>query len=227
MSKKLTSKKDMIDFISNQYRYDLMSSWNNARGYAYNVKIHNLSSLSNEERNNLYEIVSDENLSSDFYDTINSEIAMWQESMIIPFGSHNVKQERRINVDGMSGEQITNCRKHFEQQGWTYDRCGTKIMTIYRHKDESIYSAYFNGRSGGYLVLGKWNGHNYCGSTWTNDREELEEMSIYEVKSIYNVLYEFKKLYDKLLEVAKNYAQTEVEEITETVCKEVTFKQFK
>lgn len=38
----LSSRKDMIDFLRNHSRYDLMNSWNRTTSYANNIKIYNL-----------------------------------------------------------------------------------------------------------------------------------------------------------------------------------------
>jgi hypothetical protein len=50
------SKKAMIDFLANYFRYATMNYWNNSTSYAHNMKIHNLP-VSKEIRGTLYELL--------------------------------------------------------------------------------------------------------------------------------------------------------------------------
>lgn len=52
----LRSRKEMIDFLTNHFRYDTMNSWNCSTSYAANVKIYNLG-LSRAELDKLYELI--------------------------------------------------------------------------------------------------------------------------------------------------------------------------
>jgi hypothetical protein len=52
----LKSRKAMIDFLTGHFRYHTMNSWNNATGYAHNMKIYNLG-LTSEQQDSLYEIM--------------------------------------------------------------------------------------------------------------------------------------------------------------------------
>ena len=84
----------------------------------------------------------------------------------------------------------------------------------------------FNGRSGGHLVLYKWNGYNYGGGSWIFDKEELEEMTRDEVKEIYTIVRMFENCKNDLLTETKYFASREIETVTEDVTSEVTYKQF-
>lgn len=59
------SRKEMIEFLTNHFRYDTMNSWNRSTSYANKVKIHSVipSSLTNK----VYELMESE----DFYDNLN------------------------------------------------------------------------------------------------------------------------------------------------------------
>lgn len=52
----LSSRKDMIEFLRNHMRYDLMNSWNRATSYANNIKIYNLN-ISKEIREAFFEML--------------------------------------------------------------------------------------------------------------------------------------------------------------------------
>ncbi len=51
------TRKEMIDYLSDHFRYDTMNSWNGATSYAANVKIHRLEFPSNEVRNRAYDLL--------------------------------------------------------------------------------------------------------------------------------------------------------------------------
>lgn len=91
----LRSRKEMINFLSEHYRYNTMSSWNNSTSYANNVKIYNLG-LEKEIEDGLWEMLDVED-----------------------------NYQLRDEVDFLISE--------FE--------------------NETGYTAGFNGRSGGYLVM--------------------------------------------------------------------------
>ena len=201
------TKQKMINFITSLDLYPTMNNWNNANGYSYNVKIHSLP-LTREEKDKLYEMIGIDG----FYDSFNFIIEDWEDEME-KYGTHNGKKEISINISGLSDKEIEKKRKALEASGYTYDRHGTVIMTLWKMVDAPIFSAGFNGRSGGHLVLYHWNGYNNCGTGWNHDKEELEEMGAAEVKEIYNILKDFKKLYKRLIDnceyLAKHYTVEE------------------
>ena len=49
------SRKAMVGFLKNHFRYDTMSSWNRASSYANNMKIRNLG-LTSEQASRLYDM---------------------------------------------------------------------------------------------------------------------------------------------------------------------------
>ncbi len=51
-----STRKEMIEFLSDHFRYDTMSSWNQSTSYARNIKIRNLG-LIREQRDRSYEII--------------------------------------------------------------------------------------------------------------------------------------------------------------------------
>ena len=59
-----SSRKEMVEFLENHFRYDTMNSWNCSTSYANCVKIYSLN-LPNELMDKAWELVSIDN---DFYD---------------------------------------------------------------------------------------------------------------------------------------------------------------
>lgn len=53
-AKKPRSRKDMIAFLSNHFRYETANSWNVSHSYAVKIKVHSLN-LTDEERGRVYE----------------------------------------------------------------------------------------------------------------------------------------------------------------------------
>lgn len=95
----LRSRKAMVDFLENHFRYFTMNSWNRSTSFANNMKIYNLG-LSKEIEDTLYDILfSDDNNDLDFY-----------------------------------------------------IKC---LIADFETEHDDRYTACFNGRSGGYLVLYK------------------------------------------------------------------------
>ena len=60
-----SSRKEMVSFLENHFRYYTMNSWNNADSYSNKVKIYNLD-LTSEQEDKFFEL-SSMNLLSDFY----------------------------------------------------------------------------------------------------------------------------------------------------------------
>lgn len=67
----LRSRKDMVNFLSNHFRYNTMSSWNQSTSYANNVKIHNV--IPKEIISKVWELFEVEG----FYDDINWILEDW------------------------------------------------------------------------------------------------------------------------------------------------------
>jgi len=212
------TKAKMIEVITGFETYPTMNSWNNSYGYSYNVKIHHLP-LTSSQRDAAYAMLD----TQEFYDFhINPVVNSWEDSeKVRSFGTHSEVKNLSIDVEDLTKKEIDAKIKHWTEHGWTFDRVGTKTLTMTRNAEVSNFSAGFNGRSGGHLVLYKWNGHNFAGTDWTHSKEELAEMSAEDVKFVYDVLRLFEKLYESLIETVKDLAdnfevQQEDYEITRT-----------
>lgn len=53
----LDNDKEVLDFLTNHKKYNLMNSWNRLYGYANNIKIYNLD-VTDEEKEKLYDLLS-------------------------------------------------------------------------------------------------------------------------------------------------------------------------
>lgn len=133
------SRKSMIDFLKNHFRYYTGNSWNRLTSYANNVKIYHLG-LTKEQENYAYEI-----LSCDSADAIYDEIDFI-------------------------------CKSFFDETG---------------------YKIFFNGRSGGYLVLYRAEGVNSIDQC-EDFEDEYWEMS--ELKERVKLVQAFDKACDRIRE---------------------------
>lgn len=64
--------------VGKRIMYATMNSWNNQDSLAYNLKVYNV--IRRDLRNKAYEIMADDNLSGEIYDTINSMIDDFQRA---------------------------------------------------------------------------------------------------------------------------------------------------
>lgn len=65
------SRKDMVDFLENHFRYDTMNSWNRSTSYANNVKIYGV--IPDTLQDKVYELQQVDG----FYDDINDILSVW------------------------------------------------------------------------------------------------------------------------------------------------------
>lgn len=71
----LRNRREMVDFLSNHFRYSTMNSWNNATSYANNVKIYTLG-LPRELEKKAYDLIE----TDEARDILNSIISEWGRS---------------------------------------------------------------------------------------------------------------------------------------------------
>jgi hypothetical protein len=86
------SKKAMVQYLSNHYRYDTMNSWNNSTSYAHRVKIRNLD-LPKQIQDIAYEMIETE----EFWDSVNNVMEMFNRT-------HDYQYQMSFN--GRSGGYI-------------------------------------------------------------------------------------------------------------------------
>lgn len=203
----------MIAYILGFEKYATMNSWNGSYGYSLNVKIPKLP-LTQKQRDTIYEAMDTE----DFYDGLSLAFED-ANTLFSKHGTYAARKEIRVPVDGLTADEVTARREAWEKSGYTYDRHIYSVMVMFKNEERPIFAAGFNGMSGGHLVLYKWNGHNMCGTGWTHDEYDLNEMTKEEVAEVYSVLVTFRKVYEQLLDHVRYVADTcsvKEEEYTET-----------
>lgn len=154
------SRKAMVEFLTEHFRYPTTGGWNNATGYAHNMKIYKLP-LTREERDKAWDFLG----CNEAYDNINFLIEDW-------------------NIE----------------HGWEYQ-------------------AYFNGRSGGYLVFCKGgketNRHEEDGKVVANTKiystpgagvdhgEDFEDWEMYQLRERVKLVQSFDQLAESILAEVK------------------------
>lgn len=233
------TKKNMIKYILSFDCYPTMNSWNGSYEYSINAKVHSLP-LRKHEQDKIYEMISDDNLSSEFYSRLEDDIENWRwenKDLLGVFTEEKywegrgwlnlaVKEERKEalkTIKAILGHKLTQeSREKFE----TALKNNQNVYGAFKEYREQVrFTAGLNGRSAGHLVLYKWNGHNFGGSGWSHNEDELKEMSKEDVRYIYKVLKSFEKLFKTLVDTARSMAGEEVEEVEYTKTK--TKKRFK
>ena len=208
----LRSRKDMVDFLSNHFRYDTMSSWNQSTSYAHRVKIHNLG-LTSEQIDKAYELLD----MDETYDNINwllDEFAKehnyaWQVGFNGRSGGYLVLyQGGRRALDYKS--RCTHCGqlnyKTVEETGNAKcGRCGSE--TRVNLTKPIMQSFAYPGKS-------------------TDMYEDFEDWDMYSLKERVKLVQEFDELCDKCLEafvwlIDNAEIEEEEYEVTETHTRKV------
>lgn len=185
----MKTKNQMIDFITSFDLYPTMNSWNNSEGYSINVKLHGLD-LTSKQKDTMYEILADEGLSEEYYMALQDVITEHEIKI-----NEAYRETRYDPLNHISEEEKKNPYSMIRQ-----------------------FEIGFNGRSGGHLVLYKWNGYNYAGTGWHFDQDELMAMSKPELTEVYTVLRGFYNCFLELLKVTRSYGNMTIkEEVTSTV----------
>lgn len=65
----LRSNKQIIDFLTNHFRYYTMNPWNKVTSYANNIKLYNIG-LNKELENKAYDAICDEDFTDELYENI-------------------------------------------------------------------------------------------------------------------------------------------------------------
>jgi len=130
----LRSKKEMVEFLTNHYRYNTMSSWNQSTSYANKVKIHSVIPASHS--NTVYELIDTEG----FYERLNDILNDW--------GREN-DWKYQAGFNGRSGGYIVmyeGYRKessHKSRCSSCYQRNFKKVPDFDTTTDEGKFKLYF------------------------------------------------------------------------------------
>ena len=196
----MRSRKKMIEFLTNHFRYPTANSWNHSTSYAHNMKIYNLG-LSKEIEDKLWNMLDCE----DVYDTINELINdfainhdfIWQAGFNGRSGGYLV-----LYSGGKKTSEYKSFCRHCGQKNYTSiketgnvcGRCG---------KPERID-----------FVNPPMNMFTYPGKAIDMD-EDFESWSMDELKERVRLIQEFDQLADDIVSEAIYIAENfEVEEET-------------
>ena len=105
----MKTKKEMVEFLENHFRYDTMGPYNNSTSYAVNVKIYKF--VPNELQDRAYELIEQ----GDVYDAINDELEAFAEN-------HNY--EWQIGFNGRSGGYMVLYQGGRHENGQIYSKPG-------------------------------------------------------------------------------------------------------
>jgi len=194
----LRSRKEMIDFLTNHFRYDTMNSWNCSTSYAANVKIYNLGFNSADEAK-LYELRE----TNEFYTEINwmlDDFAaehdhLWQVGFNGRSGGYLVLYEG-FKKPSEYKSYCTNCgQRNFktveETHGCKCGRCGSDSRINY--KTQQYEYGCYPGRS-------------------VDMNEDFEDWDIYSLRNRVKLVQEFDQLCDDILEYVKDLIDNSVVE---------------
>lgn len=114
------SKKAMIEFLTNHYRYNTMNSWNRSTSYAHNVKVRNV--IPSELQDKVYELMDCEG----FYDDLNwilEDFAMehghrWKVGFNGSSGGYLVMYEGHVEHKIIFDFKDGNDRDYADGYGW-------------------------------------------------------------------------------------------------------------
>ena len=182
----LRSRKEMVDFLTNHYRYDTMNGWNCSTSYANCVKVHSLG-LTNSQIDKAYELLDLE----ETYDTINDLLNEFARE-------HNYQWQ--VGFNGRSGGYLVlyqGGRKALEYKS----RCTCCGQLNYKTIEETGGSARC-GRCGKEarinLTQPIMQSFAYTGRS-TDMNEDFEDWDMCELKARVKLVQEFDDLCDRCL----------------------------
>lgn len=194
------SRKAMVGFLKNHFRYDTMSSWNRASSYANNMKIRSLG-LNSEQASRLYDIMDCDGA----YETINEltdefdreNDYAWQAHFNGRSGGYLVLYSGGLKDTGYKSFCTSCGQRNFrtvEESGCTCGRYRKDTRVNYKHP---LMQKYASGRS-------------------VDENEDFEEWSIEELRERCRIVERFDILCDSIAEEAARLSES-VETVEETV----------
>ena len=128
LKKKPISRKDMIAYLTNHFRYDTIGSWNNATSYAQNVKLCRLRFPSKEVEDRAYELLDMEEAFDEareiLHDFDERHHYVWQIGQNGRSGGYYVLYKGGIEKTGYKS-RCTKCGQlNFKSLAESGTRCG-------------------------------------------------------------------------------------------------------
>lgn len=187
------SKKDMIDFLSNHFRYNTMNSWNQSTSYANNMKIYKC--IPSEYHNQVYNLMEVEG----FYEPINDLIGdfnlshdhLWQARFNGRSGGYLVlyqgycESTTIFNFDQKTMDQYHE-REFADGYGW---------MSLKEAKAKGLYKKVIK-------KIGSWPGRS------VDQNIDFSDWSIDALNARVALVQSFDKLCDKIVACVIEMAKT-------------------
>lgn len=190
----LRSRKQMIEYLTNHFRYDTMNSWNQSTSYANNMKIYKV--IPRDLQDKVYNLMNAEG----FYDEINDRIADFDREhdysfqagfngrssgyLVLYIGSVEIRTI--FKFEGSYSE-----RDYADNYGWMDKKEAIK-RGLYRKEIKIIGS--FPGRS-------------------LDQHEDFEDFEMYQLQNRVRLVQSFDKLCDDIVNItiqqAKDYTAVE------------------
>lgn len=197
------SRKAMVEFLENHFRYDTMNSWNNSTSYANKVKVS--SCIPAEYQSKVYEMMEAEG----FYDNLNwlLEDFDMQHDYRFQVGFNGRSGGYIVLYEGFKEEKIIftfentdsyNGRDYADGYGW---------MDIAEAKEKGLYKKKI-------YKTGTWSGRSI------DQREDFSEWDMDSLKSRVKLVQELDRLCDDIVAQTISMAkETTVQEESYTVIK--------
>jgi hypothetical protein len=176
----LRSKKAMIDFLTNHYRYDTMNSWNRSTSYANKMKVYKC--IPSELQSKVFELMEAEG----FYDDLNMLIEDWNAEQNYYYqagfngrsGGYLVLYEGSVELRAIfTFEGQRNDRDYEDGYGWL-SMAEAKKRGLYKKQIKEI--GCYPGRS-------------------IDQEEDFEEWEIHSLKNRVVLVQSFDKLCDSIV----------------------------
>jgi len=197
----LRSKKAMVNFLTNHFRYDTMSSWNASTSYANNMKVYK--AIPSKLQDKVFNLMEAEG----FYDSLNWLIQDWDREQNYYYqagfngrsGGYLVMYEGSVEYKTIfEFNRLNNDRDYADGYGW---------MDIKEAKERGLYKKQIK-------KIGSYAGRSI------DMNEDFEEWDINTLKERVKLVQSFDKLCDDIISQVIFMAEnTEVEEEEYTITK--------
>jgi len=184
----LRSRRAMVDFLTDHFRYNTMNSWNRSTSYANNIKIYNLG-LDREISDKLYDLIAVD--------------GFWSEADFL-FEDFAVEHDYlwQVGINGRSDGYVVLYQGYIEPSGYkSYcTACGQRNYTSVKEKGNVC------GKCGEAARVDYTTTHNRVGKYHRSvDMDEnFEEFSISDLRERVKLVQDFDTLTDNLIALAVN-----------------------
>jgi hypothetical protein len=178
------TKKAMIEFLSDHFRYDTMSSWNRSTSYANNVKIHSV--IPQKLTSKVYELMEAEG----FYEDLNWILSDFNEE-------HD--QQWQAGFNGRSGGYIVlyqGGKKENQHKSWC-TTCGQRNFKTVEETNGCKCGRCGNETRKNYTSV-RYESFSYPGKS-TDQGEDFSDWDIDSLKARVKLVQSFDKMCDAVV----------------------------